>query len=68
MEISVSVMIRDPSDVEAEQKQLEQAIKNSRERDRRTLLHGWWKMLKLFFFTCLSYVLPLFVPKGAILL
>ncbi|KAK4271904.1 hypothetical protein QN277_020528 [Acacia crassicarpa] len=31
---------RDPSDVEAEQKQLEQAIKNSRERDRRTLLRA----------------------------
>ncbi|XP_028764820.1 pheromone-processing carboxypeptidase KEX1 [Neltuma alba] len=31
---------RDLSDVEAEQKQLEEAIKNSRERDRRTLLRA----------------------------
>ncbi|KAI9119639.1 hypothetical protein K1719_009515 [Acacia pycnantha] len=36
----VFALCKDPSDVEAEQKQLEQAIKNSRERDKRTLLRA----------------------------
>ncbi|KAK4749194.1 hypothetical protein SAY87_026643 [Trapa incisa] len=35
-----SIVGRDPSEVEEEQKMLEEAIKNARERDRRTLLRA----------------------------